>query len=1000
MPRAATSRPATPRTTTSSARLALLLFILVGAALRAYRLGADSLWYDETVSLLLAGKPVAALVAHTARDIHPPFYYLLLRAWTLLAGRSELAAAWLSYAAGLLLMPATYALVRRVTGRQEIALGTVGLMAISPYHVWYAQEVRMYTLGALLAVLGGRAAWCLLEETLRRGGAISSSAWWTLAVTSALGLYTLYYYAFWLATLAGLVFGVLALEAWRRGHAAWLRTALRPWLRAAGLTLLLWLPWVPVAYRQATDPPVPPWRQWTPLAELARESFAALAFGQSVRPEAISGWLAVALLLYGLGLLRLATHPRVRHPARVTIFLAAWTWGPLALIVLFSLLLQPLYHVRYVFTYSPPFYAVMAAGGLALLEVARRAQRTARARVPLYPAVLLLVALFWASTSARSLRRFWHDPLYRADDFKGGMARLEANWHPGDALLINAGYVYPAFNYYFRGPVAWQGRLVNYPGVTVESRGLVVLQTGSLEGTPSLGWGRPDSDFYLTDEAETAAALDAVARRHPRLWVLRAYDTVTDPEGFIRRWLETRGLLFYDELLTGPSNVRLQGWLMPAAFGGEPAMGITAQFLDPERGVPLVRLEGLAQPPARLRGGEVLYLTLYVQPLPDLTGPVRLSAGLFDATGRQWTVADRAPLGPLLALADVGGRGPVAVPVRLPLPPGLPPGNYEVRLKFYRPSDGRPLPVAAETAVGPDQVRTVLVEVLPTSAAVPMPAVGRPLNDMAGPLRLRGATLPERAFKPGEVLEVELLWQTTGPVPPGIEPVLVAEGAVEDQDRLTARLPSGRWPADAWLRDVHRLLVRPDAAPGRYPLAVRLLRDGRTLVWSGLLRTKEAVEVGTLEVVDRPRLFTPPAVGNRVGALFGDAIELVGFDVDRRHVAPGEALRVRLVWRALDRPAERYKVFTHLVGPDGQIHGQRDLEPGDGLLPTNGWAPGEYVVMEYEVPLAATAPAGTYELRLGLYEPQTGKRVPVDHPQANAQEHYLSLAAVEVSGAP
>ncbi|MDQ7030423.1 MAG: glycosyltransferase family 39 protein [Ardenticatenia bacterium] len=725
----------------------MLLLILVGAAVRAYRLGADSLWYDETVSLLLAGKPVPALVAHTARDIHPPFYYLVLRFWTLLAGRSEMAAAWLSYAAGLLLLPATYALVIRVTRRGDVALGAVALMAISPYHVWYAQEVRMYTLGALLAVLGGRAAWTLLDDTLRHGGEpVSSSAWRTLVVTSALGLYTLYYYAFWLMTLAGVVVGVLAVEGWRRGQRIW--ALLRPWAKAAMLTLLLWFPWIPVAYRQAVDPPVPPWRQWTPLAELARESFAALAFGQSVRPEAIPGWLAVALLLYGLGLLRLATHPRLRHPVRATVFFAAWTWGPLLLIVFFSLF-QPLYHVRYVFTYSPPFYAVVAAGSLALLEVAWRAQRTARARVPLYPAVLVLVALFWAGTSAYSLRRFWHDPRYRADDFRGAVARLEANWHPGDALLINAGYVYPAFNYYFRGPVAWQGRVVNYRGWPneAEGEGLVVLQTGSLEGSPSLGWGRPESDFYLTGEAETAAALERVAQQHPRLWVLRAYDTVTDPNGFVRRWLEERGLLFYDEQLTGPSNIRLQGWLMPAAFGAAPTMEVVAQFMAPESNVPLVRLEGVARPPGRLRGGENLYLTFYVQPLPDLQGPLRLSAGLFDATGRQWAVEDRAPLGPLLTLADVQGRGAVAVPVRLSLPPGLPPGNYEVRLKLYRPVDGRSLVPAGETIVPPDQVRTVLVEVLPTLATVPAPAAERSLNEVAGPPPAAGC-YPAQAFFP------------------------------------------------------------------------------------------------------------------------------------------------------------------------------------------------------------------------------------------------------------
>ncbi len=998
MPHPTNGHPATKHATAFRRSLPLLLVLLAGAALRAYRLGADSLWYDETVSLLLAGKPLPDLVAHTARDIHPPLYYILLHFWTRLAGRSEFAAAWLSYAAGLLLIPATYALVRRVTCRPNIALVTAMLMAISPYHVWYAQEVRMYTVGALLAVLGGRAAWQLLERWRAGEPTLNTLPWRVLVLTSALGLYTLYYYAFWLVTLAFFVLAVLLVE-WLRGNRFAFWPALRPWAAAGSLTVLLWLPWVPVAYRQATDPPVPPWRQLTPFADLLRESAAALAFGQSVEPTDVTGWLALAVLFYLVGAFRLATHPRIRHRGWASAFFVSWTWGPVLLIELFSLTLQPLYHVRYVFTYSAPFYAVLAAGVLGVLDVARRLQRRMRACAPVYAALLVLIALFWGGTAVVSLQRFWFNPLYRADDFRSAMAHLEANWHPGDALLVNAGYVYPAVNYYFRGPVAWQGRLVNYQGPP-ETVGLIVLQTGSLKGTPSLGWGRPDSDFYLTSEAETAAALQRVAARHPRLWVLRAYDTVTDPDGFIRQWLQENGRLFYDELLSGPGNFRLQGWLMPAALNGEPKVEVSAEFLDPDTQRPWVRLVGLDWLTSRLRGGEALYLTFYLQPTPQLNGPVRLSVGLFDATGRQWAVEDRPPLGPLLDLRDLSPETPVAVPVHIRVPPGTPPGTYEVRLKLYRPDKGQSLPVAAATAVSPDQVRAVAVEVAPTPLTHPLPPVEQTLNGVAGPLRLVGANLPARAFEQGEVFEVELLWQTVGSVPVDLDPVIVADGAVEDQDRLSRRLPTSRWPADALLRDIHRLMVQPDAQPGKYTLAVELRQGNRTLVWSGLLRAKERVSIGSLQVEDRARIFTPPPVRHTVRALFGNDIELVGFEVDRLTLVPGESLRVRLVWRALARPRERYKVFTHLVGPDGQIHGQRDLEPGNGTLPTNGWVPGEYVVMEYDVPLTAAAPSGTYELRLGLYQPETGKRLPVQHPQANAQEHYLSLAAIEVRGKP
>ena len=139
--------------------------VALGAfALRLVQLGVDSLWYDETVSVYLAGQPVAELIAHTARDIHPPGYYLLLRAWLMSAGfptghadaagyRLEFMAGFLSLCLGVLLVPLTWQLARRLRLGDTVAALAALLVAVSPFGVWYSQEVRMYTLGACLAVV-------------------------------------------------------------------------------------------------------------------------------------------------------------------------------------------------------------------------------------------------------------------------------------------------------------------------------------------------------------------------------------------------------------------------------------------------------------------------------------------------------------------------------------------------------------------------------------------------------------------------------------------------------------------------------------------------------------------------------------------------------------------------------------------------------------------------------------------------------------------------------
>ena len=109
-------------------RSALGLILLAGAALRLYRLGADSLWYDETVSTYLAGSRLPELLRHTAGDIHPPGFYILLRGWLVLMGYPtghadahgiglEFSAAFFSLFFGVLLIALVYALARRVANR-------------------------------------------------------------------------------------------------------------------------------------------------------------------------------------------------------------------------------------------------------------------------------------------------------------------------------------------------------------------------------------------------------------------------------------------------------------------------------------------------------------------------------------------------------------------------------------------------------------------------------------------------------------------------------------------------------------------------------------------------------------------------------------------------------------------------------------------------------------------------------------------------------------------
>lgn len=629
----------------------LVPIILVGFAVRLYRLGAQSLWYDETVSAFLAAQPPAELIAHTARDIHPPGYYLLLHFWAMAAGRSEFALAFFSLLFGVLLIPLTYLLAQRLLNRAG-ARWAAFLVAVSPYNIWYSQEVRMYTLGAALGLLA--TFWAL--RGLPAKAPAARRYWLGYLVAASVGLYALYYFAFLLAVV-NLFLLVYSLRPSFKAEAK--AGAVKGLFAANGLLLLTYLPWVPIAWKQATNPPVPPWRSPPAFWDVALESWSALSLGQSVEPAQVWPILLLALALFILGL---------RATRRPAYFLAAYTFGPLLIIYLLSFI-TPLYHVRYLFTYSPPFYMVLGAG-LAWLS-----GRAHRAVAPAVAAVLLGGCIF-------SVYQFHVDPHYRADDFRSAVQFIERHWQPGDVILANAGYTYTAFSYYTDFTNLERRRLVPYRPAENAHRPLL-LQTGTVNGPAQLGWGDPHSDFYAMSSAQTVAALEQVADEFARLWMLRAYDTVTDPNATIRTWLARHATPLEDELFSGPSNIRAQGFLL------NPPPPPKSESIFFEDGMALA---GRHVPQQAWQPGQTIHLKLWwtttAPPHADYKMSLKLwtPAGALAAQGR-----DEWPVGRLYRATDWPVGKTVYHPTQLTLPATLPPGQYWLNVELYHPETVQPL---------------------------------------------------------------------------------------------------------------------------------------------------------------------------------------------------------------------------------------------------------------------------------------------------------------------
>lgn len=639
-------------------RIGLLGLILIGFAIRLYHIDTQSLWYDETVSAFLAGQSSPALIAHTARDIHPPGYYLLLHYWQGAAGRSEFALAFFSLAWGMLLIPLAYALARFIA-KHQVGLWAALLITASPFNIWYSQEVRMYTLGAALGLI---ATHCLVKAILSRSKISSMKLWLGYVLAAALGLYVLYYFAFLLIVLNLLFLSCLLGSIIRPAR-------LKPLLISNALVLVAYLPWLPTAWRQATDPPVPPWRSPPRLGQVIVESWSALSLGQSAEATTIWPILILTFLLTFPGLYALRSMAKADQAPPVWL-LPSYTFGPLVLIYLLSFI-TPLYHVRYLFTYSPAFYMIL---GAALFWLGRRVNLWSAGAV----AGLIVAA------SAFSIYQLHFNPRYYPDDYRAAVNFIQSRWQPGDLILINAGYTYTAFLYYAGSPDNLQRqRLVPYQPPQNDAHPLL-LQTGLIDGDSRLGWGDPRSDFYAMPAGETIKALEQLSQDFARLWLLRAYDTVTDPEGLIRAWLAEHTIPLEDQRFSGESNIRAQGFLL----SGQPAPANQPVYFEDG-----MLLAGWHLPRQSWRAGQTIPIKLWwaVTATPSVDYKISLKmwtpAGELAAQGQ-----DEWPVGSLYRATDWPLDQLVYQPTALKLPQDIPAGQYWLNVELYHPETIQPLP--------------------------------------------------------------------------------------------------------------------------------------------------------------------------------------------------------------------------------------------------------------------------------------------------------------------
>lgn len=117
---------------------------------------------------------------------------------------------------------------------------------------------------------------------------------------------------------------------------------------------------------------------------------------------------------------------------------------------------------------------------------------------------------------------------------------------------------------------------------------------------------------------------------------------------------------------------------------------------------------------------------------------------------------------------------------------------------------------------------------------------------------------------------------------------------------------------------------------------------------------------------------------------YGDVAQVLCAQIKPERVRPGETISVTTCWAALAPFDRDYTVFVHVLGPDMARVGERHTYPGLGRYPTTLWSPGQGFCETYQLEIASWADVPLrYEVEIGLFDAETGTRLPVSDTQGH-----------------
>ncbi|MBI2303836.1 MAG: glycosyltransferase family 39 protein [Chloroflexi bacterium] len=418
----------------------MVIIVVLAAGLRLYRLGVQSLWYDEIVGFSRSDVAQYTLTEVIFRVnfpgdfLNPPIYYLTMNLMSRFS-TSEFALRLPSAIAGILAVFFVY-LAAKASFGPPVGILAALLMAISPFAIYFSQESRPH--GILL--LFGLAATYFLTRAIQTR---SPRHWAAYVFCAALAFYSGFLV---LTAMIFLVQNLYLFFHWRTD-----KRLLGPWLASQGAMALLFAPWMLshlTIYWQILTSPSHPFYAYTEvwpgpspllvaaiLKDFLQGDYFNLAFLLPQLPQAAQGLLALRYVPVFIYLPIVLVGLVVRRQNRLALVLwTAYLALPLGIMYLLSLK-APFLTARHA-SFLVPAVPILLAMGIHTLPW--RGLRK-----------VLIVGL--VVVSVVSLANYYQNPQYEKEQWREVAQYIAGVGQKGDVILLNPNYLEVAFDHYYRG---------------------------------------------------------------------------------------------------------------------------------------------------------------------------------------------------------------------------------------------------------------------------------------------------------------------------------------------------------------------------------------------------------------------------------------------------------------------------------------------------------------------------------------------------------------------